>query len=185
MTRPLLRGGLARLRLRPTRHTRRPFLARASRALPTRRSLVPPRRKPLSETWLNCEDPGRSRNLVDPRCNPTRHGDLFAGSGCVNPPHATRRRNLGARRPGCMMVGRDGPDARPERGAGLSAMMSGRVSRTSTRGLRRGSRSAKIARFGCLPGLGGVLRRIELFAIAAPTRIGHPARSGGSAGSAG
>ena len=55
---------LARLRLRPTRHTRRPFLARASRALPTRRSLVPPRRKPLSETSLNCEDPGRSRSLA-------------------------------------------------------------------------------------------------------------------------
>ena len=54
----------ARLRLGPTRHARRPFPARASRVRRTRRSLVPPRRKPLSETWLNCEDPGRSRSLA-------------------------------------------------------------------------------------------------------------------------
>ena len=43
----------ARLRLRPTRHARRSFLARASRAPSTRRSLVPSRRKPPLETWLN------------------------------------------------------------------------------------------------------------------------------------
>ena len=64
---------LARLRLRPTGHTRRSFLVRASRALPTRRSLVPPRRKPLSETWLNCEDPRRSRRLARLRLRPTGH----------------------------------------------------------------------------------------------------------------
>ena len=55
---------LARLRLSPTRHARRPFLARACRAPSTRRSLVPSRRKPLSETWLNCEDRHGSRSPV-------------------------------------------------------------------------------------------------------------------------
>ena len=40
---------LARLRPRPTKHARRPFLARASRAPPTRRSLEPSCREPLSE----------------------------------------------------------------------------------------------------------------------------------------
>ena len=50
----LCEQSLARLRFRPTGHARRPFLARASRAPPTRRSLVPSRRKSLSETWLNC-----------------------------------------------------------------------------------------------------------------------------------
>ena len=39
--------GLARLRLRPTRHARRLFLAQAFRRRHTRRSLVPSRRKPF------------------------------------------------------------------------------------------------------------------------------------------
>ena len=64
---------LARLRLRPTMHARRPFLARASRAPSTRRSLVPSRRKPLSETWLNCEDRRGSRRLARLRLRPTMH----------------------------------------------------------------------------------------------------------------
>ena len=55
---------LARLRLGPTRHARRPFLAPAGRAPPTHRSLVPSRRKPLPETWLTCEDRRRSRHLA-------------------------------------------------------------------------------------------------------------------------
>ena len=53
---------LARLRLGPTRHARRPFPARACRAPATRRSFVPSRRKPPSEAWLDCEDRGRSRH---------------------------------------------------------------------------------------------------------------------------
>ena len=64
---------LARLRLGPTRHAPRPFLARASRAPSTCRSLVPSRRKPLSETWLNCEDRRGSRRLARLRLGPTRH----------------------------------------------------------------------------------------------------------------
>ena len=48
-----LRRTPARLRHEPTRHARRPFLARAWRAPSTRRSLVPSRRKSLSETSLN------------------------------------------------------------------------------------------------------------------------------------
>ena len=70
---PAGKHGLARLRLRPTKHARRPFLARASRAPPTRRSLVPSRRKPLSETWLNCNDRRGSRRLARLRLRPTRH----------------------------------------------------------------------------------------------------------------
>ena len=61
---------LARLRLQPTRHARRPFVARASRAPCTCSSLVPTCRKPRLETWLNCEDPGRSRRLVADRRDP-------------------------------------------------------------------------------------------------------------------
>ena len=55
--------GLARLRLRPTRHARRPLPGSEppGRVLPVAAS--PLRRKPLSETWLNCEDLGRSRSL--------------------------------------------------------------------------------------------------------------------------
>ena len=63
---------LARLRLGPTRHARRPFLARASRAPSTGRSLVPSRWKPLSETWLNCEDRRGSRCLADGACRVAR-----------------------------------------------------------------------------------------------------------------
>ena len=66
----VLRQLLARLRLGPTRHARRPFLARASRAPSTRRSLVPSRWKPRSKTWLNCADRRGSRcpgDAVDER----------------------------------------------------------------------------------------------------------------------
>ena len=57
--------------LAPTRRARAPFLEQACRARPTRRSLEPSRRKPLSETWLNCEDPGCARRPVY-SCSPPR-----------------------------------------------------------------------------------------------------------------
>ena len=62
---------LARLRLGPTRHARRPIPARACRAPCTRRSLVPSRRKPLSETSLNCEDRRGSRRPAARPCTET------------------------------------------------------------------------------------------------------------------
>ena len=81
---------LARLRLRPTRHARRPLLARAFRAPSTRRSLVPSCRKPRSETWLNRPralrvapfGQGRrgSRSLARLRLSPTRHVVPFLGA---------------------------------------------------------------------------------------------------------
>ena len=90
-------GGLARLRLRPTRYARRPFLARACRAPPTRRSLVPSRRKPLSETWLNCEDRRGSRRLARLRPRPTRHARRpFLARACRTP--STRRSLVPSRR---------------------------------------------------------------------------------------
>ena len=54
-------------KLRPTKHARHSFPARASRAPPTCGSLVPSRRKPLSETRLNCEDRRGPRTLEEPR----------------------------------------------------------------------------------------------------------------------
>ena len=57
--------------------------------------------------------------------------------------------------------------------------------RIAARGLRRGSRSAKITGLGCLPGLGGSRRRIERFAAAAPTGIGHPTGETGFTGPTG
>ena len=52
---------LARLHLDPTSHARRPVPAASLPVPRTRRSLVPPCGKPLSETRLDFEDPGRSR----------------------------------------------------------------------------------------------------------------------------
>ena len=54
---------LASLRLRPMKHARHSFPARASRAPPTCGSLVLSSRKPLSETWLSCKDRRGSRRL--------------------------------------------------------------------------------------------------------------------------
>ena len=88
--------GLARLRLGPTRHARRLFLARACRAPPTRRSLGPSRRKPLPETWLNWKDRRGSRRLARLRLGPTRHARrLFLARACRAPP---TRRSLGPSR---------------------------------------------------------------------------------------
>ena len=88
---------LARLRLGPTRHARRPILARACRAPPTRRSLVPSRRKPLSKTWLNCEHRRGSRRLARLRLGPTKHArHPFPARVCRAPP--TRRSLVPSRR---------------------------------------------------------------------------------------
>ena len=76
------RGGVTRdqrgtrLRLGSTRHARRLFLARAGRAPPTRRSLGPSRRKPLSETWLNRKD---RRGARHPVCRPWAEGARACG----------------------------------------------------------------------------------------------------------
>ena len=88
---------LARLRLGPTTHAQRPFLARASRAPSTRRSLVPSRRKPLSETWLNREDRHGSRRLARLRLRPTTHAQRRFLTRASQPP-STRRSLVPSRR---------------------------------------------------------------------------------------
>ena len=77
---------LARLRLGPTRHAWRPFVARACRAPTTRGSLVPSRRKPLSETRPDCKDRRRSRYLA---CMSAVVLGAFL-AGCGEEPHSLR-----------------------------------------------------------------------------------------------
>ena len=72
------RERLARLRLGPTKHARRPVPARACRTPPAPCSLVPPHRRPLSETWLNLhgstrlETSSRARSCVAATAAPRR-----------------------------------------------------------------------------------------------------------------
>ena len=68
-----MRMGLARLRLGPTRHARRPLLARTFRTPRAHRSLVPVVRKSVSKAWLECKDRRGSIRLARLRLRPTTH----------------------------------------------------------------------------------------------------------------
>ena len=97
---------LARLRLRPTRHARRPLLARACRVPPTRRSLVPSRGNPLSKTWLECKDRRGSRRLV-PMPDDASTVRTDNGSPCC---HSTTHPSPSERRARAILVWREIPE---------------------------------------------------------------------------